>query len=119
MKQAHKDEEKITATDSYKNRTSIEPDSSLLILQAVIDDQRLFTCMVVSMSNLKEYPVEVEVHSEYRFLYKIILITEIINLPLVEQNQYSRRLPQKFHYRIYTVHSQLVENASEVQSRCH
>ncbi|XP_026797556.3 CD166 antigen homolog A isoform X1 [Pangasianodon hypophthalmus] len=62
VKQEQKDEAKITATDSYKDRASIGPDSSLLISHAVLDDQRVFTCMVVSMSNLKEYPVDVEVH---------------------------------------------------------
>lgn len=68
VKQEQKDEPKITAIDSYKDRVNIEPDSSLLIHHAVLDDQRVFTCMVVSMSNLMEYPVEVEVHSEYSFL---------------------------------------------------
>lgn len=68
MKQAQKDEAKITATDTYKTRASIGSDSSLQISHAVLDDQRIFTCMVVSMSNLNEYPVEVEVHSEYSFL---------------------------------------------------
>lgn len=68
VKQEQKTEPKITATDSYKDRASIGPDSSLLITHAVLDDQRVFTCMVVSMNNLNEYPVEVEVHSEYSFL---------------------------------------------------
>lgn len=68
MKQENKEEAKITATDGYKDRASIGPDSSLLIKNAVLDDQRVFTCMVVSMNNLNEYPVEVEVHSEYSFL---------------------------------------------------
>lgn len=68
VKQEQKVEPKITATDSYKDRASIGPDSSLLISKAVLDDQRIFTCMVVSMSNLNEYPVEVEVHSEYTVL---------------------------------------------------
>ncbi|KAM9455394.1 CD166 antigen homolog A isoform 1-T1 [Clarias gariepinus] len=62
VKQAQKDEAKITATDTYKTRASIGSDSSLQISHAVLDDQRIFTCMVVSMSNLNEYPVEVEVH---------------------------------------------------------
>lgn len=65
VKKPEKEEAKITATDGYKDRTSIGPDSSLLIKNAILDDQRVFTCMVVSLNNLKEYPVEVEVHSEY------------------------------------------------------
>lgn len=86
VKQEQKDEAKITATDSYKDRASIGTDSSLLISHADLSDQRVFTCMVVSMNNLQEYPVEVEVHSEYSFLnmhaYIIIRIIVIINLPL-------------------------------------
>lgn len=78
MKQEQKDEAKITATDSYKDRASIGPDSSLLIRQAVLDDQRIFTCMVVSMANLNEYPVEVEVHSEYTFLIRTIRTIRIL-----------------------------------------
>lgn len=64
VKQEQKEEAKIVATDSYKDRASIGPDSSLLIKNAVLYDQRVFTCMVVSINNLNEYPVEVEVHSE-------------------------------------------------------
>ncbi|XP_047660990.1 CD166 antigen homolog A isoform X2 [Tachysurus fulvidraco] len=62
VKQHQKEEAKITATDGYKDRVSIGPDSSLLIKNAILDDQRVFTCMVVSMNNVNEYPVEVEVH---------------------------------------------------------
>ncbi|XP_017344381.1 CD166 antigen homolog A [Ictalurus punctatus] len=62
VKQEQKDEAKITATDSYKDRASIGTDSSLLISHADLSDQRVFTCMVVSINNLQEYPVEVEVH---------------------------------------------------------
>ncbi|KAK3521999.1 hypothetical protein QTP70_021405, partial [Hemibagrus guttatus] len=64
VKQENKEEAKITATDGYKDRASIGNDSSLLIKNAVLDDQRVFTCMVVSMNNLNEYPVEVEVHKK-------------------------------------------------------
>ncbi|KAK2823459.1 hypothetical protein Q7C36_020059 [Tachysurus vachellii] len=64
VKQAQKEEAKISATDGYKDRASIEPDSSLLIKNAILDDQRVFTCMVVSINNLNEYPVEVEVHKK-------------------------------------------------------
>lgn len=95
LKQAQKDEPKIIAIDSYKDRASIGPDSSLLISQAALDDQRVFTCMVVSMYNLKEYPVEVEVHSEYSFLV-------IINPPLA--HAYEIFSPSFLHYSMYTAH---------------
>ncbi|KAI4884949.1 hypothetical protein NFI96_016665 [Prochilodus magdalenae] len=62
VKQAQKDEAKISATDGYKDRISIMPDSSLQITKATLADQRVFTCMVVSMSNLNEYLVKVDVH---------------------------------------------------------
>ncbi|XP_047679084.1 hemicentin-1-like isoform X2 [Tachysurus fulvidraco] len=62
VKQHQKEEAKITATDGYKDRVSIGPDSSLLIKNAILDDQRVFTCLLVSMNNVNEYPVEVEVH---------------------------------------------------------
>ncbi|KAG9263631.1 CD166 antigen isoform X1 [Astyanax mexicanus] len=61
VKQAQKDEAKISATDSYKDRVNITSDSSLVITRATLSDQITFTCMVVSFSNLNEYPVEVEV----------------------------------------------------------
>lgn len=63
VKQAQKDEAKISATDSYKDRISIASDSSLVITRATLSDQTTFTCMVVSSSNLNEYPVDVEVHN--------------------------------------------------------
>ncbi|KAI5099892.1 CD166 antigen-like A isoform X1 [Silurus meridionalis] len=62
VKQVQKEKAKIIATDSYKDRTSIDSDSSLIITGAILDDQRFFTCMVVSSNNVNEYPVEVEVH---------------------------------------------------------
>lgn len=109
MKHLQKEEAKITATDSYKDRASIGPDSSLLIRQAVLDDQRLFTCMVVSMSNVNEYPVEVEVHSEYTFLNKIIRMIVIVNLALALYcRTHCRTVEHVMHYRMYTAHSRLV-----------
>ncbi|KAL7847560.1 hypothetical protein AOLI_G00222780 [Acnodon oligacanthus] len=61
VKQAQKDDAKVSATDGYKDRINITADSSLLITKATLGDQRVFTCMVVSINNLNEYPVEVEV----------------------------------------------------------
>uniref|UniRef100_H3BXC9 Activated leukocyte cell adhesion molecule a n=1 Tax=Tetraodon nigroviridis TaxID=99883 RepID=H3BXC9_TETNG len=62
IKQAHSDSPTIQATDEYKQRVSIDKDYSLLITGASLNDQRTFTCMVVSESNLLEYPVSVLVH---------------------------------------------------------
>ncbi|XP_051541959.1 CD166 antigen homolog A-like isoform X2 [Myxocyprinus asiaticus] len=64
VKQAQKDEAIMSATDGYKNRVSIADNSSLLITQGMLADQRVFTCMVVSLTNLKEYPVEVKVYKK-------------------------------------------------------
>lgn len=65
VKQAQKDEATVSATDGYKSRVSIAANSSLLIARGSLADQRVFTCMVVSLTNLEEYSVEVKVHSEY------------------------------------------------------
>lgn len=65
VKQAVKDQATVSATDGYKSRVSINTNSSLLIAQGSLADQRVFTCMVVSLTNLEEYSVEVKVYSEY------------------------------------------------------
>lgn len=65
VKQALKDEATVSATDGYKSRVSIAANSSLMITQGSLADQRVFTCMVVSLTNLEEYSVEVKVYSEY------------------------------------------------------
>lgn len=65
VKHPQKDEATVSATDGYKNRVSIAENSSLLIAQGSLADQRIFTCMVVSLTNLKEYSVEVKVYSKY------------------------------------------------------
>uniref|UniRef100_A0A671LWM1 CD166 antigen homolog n=1 Tax=Sinocyclocheilus anshuiensis TaxID=1608454 RepID=A0A671LWM1_9TELE len=64
VKQAQKDEATVSATDGYKSRVSIAANSSLLITQGSLVDQRVFTCMVVSLTNLKEYSVEVKVYKK-------------------------------------------------------
>lgn len=56
----------ITATDEYKGRVSLAANSSLLLSAAKLTDQRTFTCMMVSSSDIKEYPVSVEINSEYK-----------------------------------------------------
>ncbi|XP_057176270.1 CD166 antigen homolog A isoform X1 [Triplophysa rosa] len=62
VKHPQKDEATVSATDGYKNRVSIAENSSLLIAQGSLADQRVFTCMVVSLTNLEEYSVEVKVY---------------------------------------------------------
>uniref|UniRef100_A0A8C1WA88 CD166 antigen homolog n=1 Tax=Cyprinus carpio TaxID=7962 RepID=A0A8C1WA88_CYPCA len=64
VKQAQKDEATVSATDGYKSRVSIAANSSLLIARGSLADQRVFTCMVVSLTNLEEYSVEVKVHKK-------------------------------------------------------
>ncbi|KAM4619947.1 CD166 antigen homolog A [Polymixia lowei] len=64
VKQAHKSEATVQATDSYAQRVSIANNASLLISQGSLKDQRIFTCMMVSAINLMEYPVTVEVHKK-------------------------------------------------------
>uniref|UniRef100_A0A8D2ZPF9 Activated leukocyte cell adhesion molecule a n=1 Tax=Scophthalmus maximus TaxID=52904 RepID=A0A8D2ZPF9_SCOMX len=61
IKQAHSDQATVQATDDYANRVSIDDKSNLLIAQATLKDQKTFTCMVVSGSNLMEFPVSVAV----------------------------------------------------------
>uniref|UniRef100_A0A671RXL6 CD166 antigen homolog n=1 Tax=Sinocyclocheilus anshuiensis TaxID=1608454 RepID=A0A671RXL6_9TELE len=60
VKQAQKDEATVSATDGYKSRVSIAANSSLLITRGSLADQRVFTCMVVSLTNLEEHSVEVK-----------------------------------------------------------
>ncbi|XP_034034711.1 CD166 antigen homolog A [Thalassophryne amazonica] len=52
----------IQATDDYAQRVNISADSSLLITHASLKDQKTFTCMVVSETNLMEFPVSVVVY---------------------------------------------------------
>lgn len=64
VKQAAKDQATVSATDGYKSRVSITTNSSLLIAQGSLADQRVFTCMLVSLTNLEEYSVEVKVYKK-------------------------------------------------------
>lgn len=56
----------IIANDEYKGRVSMAANSSLLLSNAKLTDQRTFTCMVVSGADIAEYPVNVVVYSEYK-----------------------------------------------------
>lgn len=39
--------------------------ASLLLSAAKLSDQRKFTCMVVGVADISEYPVNVVIYSEY------------------------------------------------------
>ncbi|XP_028450782.1 CD166 antigen homolog A [Perca flavescens] len=62
IKQVSSAQATVQATDQYAQRVSIDANFSLLISQATLKDQKTFTCMVVSGSNLNEYPVSVLVY---------------------------------------------------------
>ncbi|XP_031166961.1 CD166 antigen homolog A isoform X1 [Sander lucioperca] len=62
IKQVSSVQATVQATDQYAQRVSIDANFSLLISQATLKDQKTFTCMVVSGSNLIEYPVSVLVY---------------------------------------------------------
>ncbi|KAG8008100.1 hypothetical protein GBF38_019088, partial [Nibea albiflora] len=61
IKQARSDQATVQATDDYAQRVSIDDKYNLLITEATLGDQKLFTCMVVSGANLMEYSVTVSV----------------------------------------------------------
>ncbi|XP_019114866.1 CD166 antigen homolog isoform X2 [Larimichthys crocea] len=52
----------IIATDDYKSRVSMAENSSLLLTEAKLTDQRTFTCMVVAGADIPEYPVNVVIY---------------------------------------------------------
>ncbi|XP_033834674.1 CD166 antigen homolog A isoform X1 [Periophthalmus magnuspinnatus] len=54
----------VQATDGYASRVSIDDKYNLLITGATLMDQHTFTCMVVSATNLNEFPVSVLVHKK-------------------------------------------------------
>ncbi|XP_051793629.1 CD166 antigen homolog [Acanthochromis polyacanthus] len=64
IKQTRNDQATIQATDDYAQRVSTDDKFSLLINQASLKDQRTFTCMVVSVTDLLEYPVSVIVYKK-------------------------------------------------------
>ncbi|KAK2847406.1 hypothetical protein Q5P01_010405 [Channa striata] len=52
----------ISATDEYRGRVSMAPNSSLLLSAAKLTDQRTYTCMVVAGVDITEYPVNVVIY---------------------------------------------------------
>lgn len=64
VKQDKQKEATVQATDGYAQRVSIDDKYNLLITEATLMDQHTFTCMVVSGTNLNEFPVSVLVHKK-------------------------------------------------------
>ncbi|XP_030294374.1 CD166 antigen homolog A isoform X1 [Sparus aurata] len=64
IKQARSEQATVQATDSYAQRVSIDDKFSLLITRASLKDQKIFTCMVVSETNLMEFPVSLIVYKK-------------------------------------------------------
>lgn len=64
IKQTHKDQAIDLTKGDYANRVSIDDKLSLLITDASLNDQKTFTCMMVSESNIREFPVSVVVHKK-------------------------------------------------------
>ncbi|XP_059206991.1 CD166 antigen homolog [Centropristis striata] len=64
IKQASNEQATVQATDDYAQRVSINDKFSLLITQASLKDQKEFTCMMVSVTNLKEYSISVFVYKK-------------------------------------------------------
>ncbi|KAK2828931.1 hypothetical protein Q5P01_019965 [Channa striata] len=62
--QANSGQPTVQSTDDYADRVSIDDKYSLLISQASLKDQKTFTCMVVSGTNLMEYPVLVVIYKK-------------------------------------------------------
>ncbi|KAJ0021998.1 hypothetical protein NQD34_009488 [Periophthalmus magnuspinnatus] len=52
----------VSAGDEYKNRVSLASNSSLLLSEARLSDQRAFTCMVVAVEDIIEYTVNVVIY---------------------------------------------------------
>ncbi|XP_077422536.1 CD166 antigen homolog A-like isoform X2 [Vanacampus margaritifer] len=52
----------ISATDDYKGRINMAANSSLLLSDTKLSDQRTFTCMIVVGTDIQEYPVNVVVY---------------------------------------------------------
>ncbi|KAJ8368302.1 hypothetical protein SKAU_G00083300 [Synaphobranchus kaupii] len=58
------DQASILATDDYKDRVNISENFGLLIADGALHDQKTFTCMVVTESDVLTYPVSVLVHKK-------------------------------------------------------
>ena len=81
LKHAQKGEAVVQATDGYATRVAMADNSSLLISQGTLKDERVYTCMVVSESNLREYPVSVVVYSKYIPIHTVVNLASPIFSP--------------------------------------
>lgn len=52
----------VSAGNEYKSRVSLASNSSLLLSEAKLSDQRTFTCMLVAGGDINEYPVNVVIY---------------------------------------------------------
>ncbi|XP_030601175.1 CD166 antigen homolog isoform X1 [Archocentrus centrarchus] len=52
----------IIPTDEYKDRVRMDENFNLLLSAAKLSDQHTFTCMVVALGDVLEYPVNVLIH---------------------------------------------------------
>lgn len=73
IKQANDNEVTILASEDYASRISMGDDYSLHVSQASLSDQKIFSCMVVYISNLKEYRLKVLVNSKYLTMFLFYL----------------------------------------------
>lgn len=64
IKQAHKPQATVQATDGYAQRVSIDEKLNLHIKQATLKDQRIFSCIVVTGADFQEYPISVVVRKK-------------------------------------------------------
>ncbi|MBN3323207.1 C166A protein, partial [Atractosteus spatula] len=61
-KQEQKDGVKILAKDEYKDRVNVTENFSLRITKATLQDEKTFTCLVVTMNDAEEHSTSVRVY---------------------------------------------------------
>lgn len=54
----------VSNTEDYKDRVSLLANFSLLLSSVKLSDQHTFTCMQTDISDIKEFYIDVVVHSE-------------------------------------------------------
>lgn len=54
----------VSATDDYRDRVSLLDNFSLLLSSVKLSDQHTFTCMQTDRTDIKEFYIDVVVHSE-------------------------------------------------------
>ncbi|KAJ8006286.1 hypothetical protein DPEC_G00126750 [Dallia pectoralis] len=51
----------VVASNDYKDRVSMDENSSLLLAAATLKDEKSFTCMLVGPTDISEYPVKLQI----------------------------------------------------------